>query len=331
MSTSVSTPSTGPDDPPVIHVAVGVIRQPDGRVLIARRPEGSHQGGRWEFPGGKVEPQECVTEALGRELLEEVGITPLESRPLLRVTWRYPDKTVLLDTWEVRRFSGTASGCEGQPVRWVAPVDLPRYRFPDANGPIITAASLPDTYLITPDLDDHEARGLVDELSRRFAAGARLVQLRLPRVNERTWHRVTADAADAAREYGVQLLLNGDVERARLLRVGVHLRSAQLLSWDHRPLGPGQLVAASCHHAAELDRAVHLGVDFALLGPVRPTRSHPDSEPMGERAFGCTVAQVPVPVYALGGVTPEDLPALREQRAQGIAAISGLWHAYEQA
>lgn len=309
-----------------LHVAVGVIRQPDGRVLIARRAEGSHQGGRWEFPGGKVEAGETVRDALARELHEELGIQPLDVRPLIRVPWQYSDKSVLLDTWEVRRFAGTPSGREGQPLRWVPPRELIRYRFPAANRPITTAAALPETYLITPDLADGErSSAFLDRLRRHMAAGAELVQLRLPGASATAWRRIAGEAALIAKEQGAQLLLNGDVALAQELKTGVHLPAAMVRGLGQRPLSGSALVGASCHDAGELAQAVALGADFAVLGPVRPTASHPDATPLGEARFHALVADVPIPVYALGGLGPGDLPQLHCCRAQGVAAIRGLW------
>lgn len=309
-----------------LHVAVGVIRQPDGRVLIARRAHGTHQGGLWEFPGGKVEPEENVRDALARELHEELGIEPLDVRPLIRVPWRYADKSVLLDTWEVLGFAGTPSGREGQPLRWVPPPELNRYRFPAANGPITMAAALPETYLITPDLGDGErSTDFLARLQRHMAAGAALVQLRLPGVSAAVWRRIAGEAATIAKEQGAQLLLNGDVALAQTLKTGVHLPAAILRDLPGRPLSTSALVGASCHDAEELSRAVALGADFAVLGPVRPTASHPGVTPMGEERFRALIADVSIPVYGLGGLSPGDLPQMRESRAQGIAAIRGLW------
>lgn len=309
----------------MIHVAVGVIRKPDGRVLITRRAEDSHQGGRWEFPGGKVEPGEELVAALARELDEELGIRPLDPRPLLRIPWHYPDKTVLLDTWEIRRFQGDPQPREKQPLRWVAPRDLPRYRFPDANGPIVTAAMLPETYLITPDMQTGSESVFLQRLAERMADGALLVQLRLPSASAVQWRRLAGRSVELAAHYGARLLVNGDVDLARQLGCGVHLRAAQLETLDTRPLPMGQLVAASCHDARELQRATALGADFAVLGPVRPTASHPGGEVLGERAFTDLIADIPVPVYALGGLGAEDVSEFRALRAQGVAAIRGLW------
>ncbi|WP_444884060.1 8-oxo-dGTP diphosphatase MutT [Microbulbifer sp. PSTR4-B] len=123
----------------VIHVAVGVVRRSDGKILIARRPDHLHMGGRWEFPGGKVELGETVQQALTRELLEEVAIEVEQLQPLVEIQHEYAEKTVLLDTWQVTAFSGEAQGREGQETAWVAVQELNNYQFPDANQAIIEA------------------------------------------------------------------------------------------------------------------------------------------------------------------------------------------------
>ena len=122
-----------------VHVAVGVILNTRGRVLITRRATDSHQGGLWEFPGGKVESGESVQEALHRELREELGIEIAPADPLLEIRHNYSDKDALLDVWVVRHFTGDPEGCEGQPLVWAALDQLDRYSFPAANEPILEA------------------------------------------------------------------------------------------------------------------------------------------------------------------------------------------------
>ena len=122
-----------------LHVAVGVIIDGMGRVLISRRAENSHQGGLWEFPGGKVEPGESLAEALARELREELDIEVHGSEPLMEIHHDYSDKAVLLDVHVVRDYGGQPSGLENQPLAWVSSEKLPEYRFPAANEPIVAA------------------------------------------------------------------------------------------------------------------------------------------------------------------------------------------------
>ncbi len=123
---------------PVVHVAVGIIGNTAGAVLIARRPARAHQGGLWEFPGGKVEADESVEAALKRELREELDIELQGALPLLQVFHAYPDKTVLLDVWQAQDYYGEPQGREGQPIRWVMPMQLHGFAFPAADKPIIT-------------------------------------------------------------------------------------------------------------------------------------------------------------------------------------------------
>lgn len=122
-----------------VEVAAGVIYNPKGQILIARRAASQHQGGLWEFPGGKIEAGESAQQALTRELHEELAISVTASEPLIRIEHEYSDKSVLLDVWCVTAFSGEARGVEGQPLEWVLPSELQNYDFPAANEPIIEA------------------------------------------------------------------------------------------------------------------------------------------------------------------------------------------------
>ncbi len=123
----------------VLHVAVGVIDNAAGEVLIALRHADRHQGGLWEFPGGKITDGESVENALARELQEELGIHIESAAPWLTVHHTYPERTVELHVWRVSAFAGSPYGREGQPLRWVAVRQLDPGDFPAANRPIIDA------------------------------------------------------------------------------------------------------------------------------------------------------------------------------------------------
>lgn len=120
-----------------VHVVAGIVVDPAGQILIAKRPDHAHQGGLWEFPGGKCEPAEEPRQALKRELHEELGIAVVECRPYWQEAHDYPDKSVLLDFWWVSGFSGEAAGMEGQQVHWVACGELSQYDFPEGNKTIV--------------------------------------------------------------------------------------------------------------------------------------------------------------------------------------------------
>ena len=121
-----------------VRVAVGVIQR-DDFILIAKRPAHLHQGGLWEFPGGKIQLGEPAVGALVRELEEEIGIQISSEDPeyLFSVRWDYPDKQVMLEIYLVDKFSGDPEGKEGQPVKWVRPEELGEYQFPEANARIL--------------------------------------------------------------------------------------------------------------------------------------------------------------------------------------------------
>ena len=122
---------------PIVHVAVGVLLNDNHEVLIALRPVESHQGGLWEFPGGKVEEGESVECALTREFEEELGISVQVCTELTQIKHEYADKSVMLDVWRIEKSSGTPQGREGQVIEWRALSKLRAVDFPKANERII--------------------------------------------------------------------------------------------------------------------------------------------------------------------------------------------------
>lgn len=313
-------------DQRLIHVAAGIVQDAAGRVLVAKRPEAAHQGGFWEFPGGKLEPGEGVEQGLVRELDEELGIQVSASRPLIRLAHDYGDRRILLDVRQVLAYQGTPRGREGQPLDWLAPEDMDADGFPAADRPVISALRLPSCYLITgatPRASDAFLSHLEQVLAQ---TGASLVQLRAPWLDKDRYADLARRCADLCGRMGARLLLNCEVELAAHLPAdGLHLSERRLLALDERPRLGRRLIGASCHDADALARAAALGLDYALLSPVRPTASHPLVEPLGWQRFAELVDPVTLPVYALGGVGEPDLQTAWQHGAQGIAGISGFW------
>lgn len=308
-----------------IHVAAAVIRAADGRILIAKRPDDRHQGGLWEFPGGKVEPSETVEAALARELEEELGIRPTEARPLIQVHHDYPDKQVLLDVWEVSAFVGEPHGAEGQPLAWVGPRQLAEYQFPAANQPIIAAARLPDRYLITP--EGLTPQALLQGVRAALAAGIRLVQLRAPGMFDAQYRDLALDIQGLCAGRA-QLMLKGPLEwLGDFPAAGWHLTAEQLRRYADkgRPLAQGRWLAASCHSAQELALATQMGVDFVTLSPLQATQTHPDAPALGWDLAGELLRGFNQPAYLLGGVGPQDLAQAWQAGAQGVAGIRAFW------
>lgn len=119
-------------------MAVGVILR-DQQIFLTKRASHVHQGGKWEFPGGKVESGETTTQALHRELQEEVGIDTLACRHLMDIKHDYGDKKVHLEVYIVDQFLGEPSAQEGQEEAWYELNQLTTLVFPEANKPIIEA------------------------------------------------------------------------------------------------------------------------------------------------------------------------------------------------
>lgn len=308
-----------------LHVAAAVIRSPEGLVLIARRPEDKHQGGLWEFPGGKVEAGESVEAGLARELREELGIRVDQARPLIQIRHDYPDRQVLLDVWEVTAFSGEPHGAEGQPLAWVAPRELPNLAFPAANIPIVTAARLPDRYLITP--QDLAPGDLLRGIRTALEQGVQLIQLRAPDMFSAEYRDLAVDVIGLCAGRA-QLMLKGPLEwLGDFPAAGWHLTARQLRQYapKGRPFPMGRWLAASCHDAEELRLASEMGVDFVTLSPVQATRSHPDAAPLGWARAETLLRDFNRPAFLLGGLEMADLERARLIGGQGIAAIRGLW------
>lgn len=125
---------------PVVLVVAGALVDIDGRVLIARRPEGKKMAGLWEFPGGKLEPGETPEAALVRELREELGIDTSGSclAPLTFASHEYDDFHLLMPLYVCRRWRGRIAAKEHSEIRWVRPVQMSAYPMPPADVPLVS-------------------------------------------------------------------------------------------------------------------------------------------------------------------------------------------------
>ncbi|MGD8910436.1 MAG: Nudix family hydrolase [Chromatiales bacterium] len=309
----------------LIQVAAAAILDAEGRVLISKRADHLHQGGLWEFPGGKLEAGETPEAALLRELKEELDILPRVMEPLIRIHHQYDERHLRLDFFRVTRFEGQARGVEGQPLRWLDPAQMQPEEFPAADRPVITALQLPDHYLITGE-NPANSPDFLQRLESSLKAGLSLVQLRAHELEDRPYRDLLNEALELSRRFGAKLLVNRPRNCCQWIGLadGIHLTSQQLLALAHRP-GKQVMVGASCHNPEELARAAALQLDYALLSPVMPTASHPESAGIGWERFAEWVDGVNLPVYALGGMRGELLQQAKEAGGQGIAGIRGFW------
>ena len=121
----------------IINISIAIVKDSNEQFLIALRPSEVHQGGKWEFPGGKVEANESPAEAMLRELDEEVGLTATEYQLFEKLFFDYGDKQLNLHFYLVTQFTGQAESKEGQPIMWVGKKKLQQYDFPEANQSVI--------------------------------------------------------------------------------------------------------------------------------------------------------------------------------------------------
>ncbi len=306
-----------------VEVVAAVIERADGAFVLASRPVGKVYAGWWEFPGGKVEPGESLEAALRRELHEELGIEVRRAHPWIRRVHVYPHARVGLNFFRVRAWDGEPHAREGQEIRWQrldAPLAEPML---PANAPVIAALALPPEYAITS-AETLGVEPMLAQIERRLREGLRLLQLRDKNLAPDVRARFAREALALARRHGAKLLVNSDLALARAIGAdGVHYGARELLALDARPAG--LLAGASCHNREELDAAMRLDLDFAVLGPVDRTPSHPDAAPLGWRAFAELARGCTLPIYAIGGLRGADLEAAWRAGAHGVAMISGSW------
>ena len=307
----------------ITRVAAAVILREDGSFLLGRRAPGTYYPGYWEFPGGKVEAGETPHDALVRELAEELGIEVIAATPWIVREHVYEHAHVRLHFFRLTQWRGEIVDHVHDALAWQTPGAETVAPMLPANAPVLAALTLPGVYGITHAWQIGLAAQLA-ALDAALAHGLKLVQLREVALPEMQREAFAAAAVSRCRQYGARVLVNGDAQLARAIGAdGLHLPARQLLALDRRP--PFPLVAASCHERHELEHAARLGLDFAVAGPVLPTASHPHDAGIGWERFAALIRDLPLPVYAIGGLSPADLPAALAAGAQGIAAIRAAW------
>ena len=307
----------------IVRVAAAILHRGDGKVLLAQRLQGTPYAGFWEFPGGKLEQGESARDALSRELHEELGIDVTRAAPWLTQRYDYPHAHVELDFFRVFEWCGEPHGRDGQAIAWQRPDAIDVAPLLPANTTVLRALNLPAVYAISMAEDLGEAEFLA-RARVALDAGVELIQLREKSFAVERLRALADRLLAIAEPHGARILLNGDADTAIALGcAGVHWSAARLMAARSRP--GDMLCATSVHDAAELAQAASLGVDFAVLGTVRATPSHPDARPLGWRRFAELVAGLPLPVYALGGLAPSDLDTAIAHGAHGIALRRAAW------
>jgi len=305
---------------PFVKVAAGILQCADGRYLMAERPGHKTLGGYLEFPGGKLEPGETPEVALAREFEEELGISVTATEPLVQFEHVYPERLIRAFMFRVKDWRGEPHGREGQKLVYARPEALPTLPLLPANKPILAALALPATPVGTPLLKAPIDENFLAHFERAVKAhrpGGAIVRCREAALSEAL---ASGLLAIAGREYCPLFLNSGDLREPPRGFAGLHLPATTLHELDIRPELAGR-VGASVHTQAEARKAGELGLDYVVAGSVRKTPSHPGVAPLGWQGFDALVRAAGIPVYAIGGMTPDDVPDVRRHWGQGIAAI----------
>lgn len=316
-----------------LDIAVGVLVDGAGQLLIAKRRPNTPGAGFWEFPGGKQEPDEAIAETLARELAEEIGVRDLAWQPLIRFSHDRGPRPVRLHVARIEAWQGEPVGREGQTIRWCEPEALGEVSLLPATDIILRALALPYCYWITPAFPAAEASADTDTwletimsrlASRAPGTPAPMIRLRQPALADADYERLAEMLIPRASAYGAPVVLDRDAAMVhRLGAAGLHWPAARAADGDARPVGADRWFGVSAHDGGELDHAERLGADFATLSPVAVTQSHPDTRPLGWAGFEAMRGDRGLSVYALGGLGPDDLTTALSYNAQGVAGIRG--------
>lgn len=311
-----------PEHKQTIPVVAGALMRTDGQFMLGSRPTGKPYPGYWEFPGGKVEPGEAPLDALVREFQEEMGITVTHATPWLRRVHHYEHASVELLFYRIWAWQGEPQPHEGQAFAWQQPGHLSVKPMLPANDPILRSLQLPDVLNISC-VHETGRDALLDTLTQ--GQDAPWVIVREPQKSREQLAALVGEISEIIHPRGGKLIVNADPAWLKGWPVdGVQLNSQRLAACEARP--HFAWVGASCHNRAELARAATLGLDYALLGHIQATASHPGQAAMGWHGLtDCLAPAAPLPVFALGGLRAANLGEARQAGAHGVAQMRGAW------
>jgi 8-oxo-dGTP diphosphatase len=307
-----------------IDVAVAVVFNAAGQVLWACRPEGKPYAGCWEFPGGKVEPGETVWQALVRELKEELDITATDGGPWFQIEHDYEHANVRLHLYRVWDLDGMPRPLEQQSLTWASLASADLSPILPATEPLLAKLSQPVFMAISNYEAGYDACAHRLEKALQGNSFPVYVQFREKRINGDVLIRAFEHCHALCRNTGQLMLLNSATwlnlrEHLDELPCPLHLTESHLLSGQFKAL---LCAGASVHTKVALTAAFEYGLDYAVLGAVKDTPSHPEQSGVGWVQFQELVAQVRLPVYAIGGLVRADLRQAQMHGAHGVAMIS---------
>jgi 8-oxo-dGTP diphosphatase len=294
---------------PIVDVAIAILIH-RGKILVGWREEQQHQGGKHEFPGGKVEQGETPEEACRREIYEEVGIGLKDWHQFDYIHHEYDDIIVNLHLFH-SYVPDELLNLIHQPWEWYTREQLLHLNFPKANKDIIKRLYWPHLIKISNMLTPVEGSDalLYWRIEEADADQRYLEQLSALDENQLS-----------------NLIINTDLwqqlspELKKQIKT-VHLKQSQLMNLHKGDLTVGVRYIAACHNAFSLKQAEQIGCDAVFISPVKPTTTHPEALALGWERFADLAQNSQIPVFALGGVHPDDLVTAQQHGAYGLAGI----------
>ena len=306
-------------------MAVGILKDSDGKYLLGKRLDSQSWAGWWEFPGGKLESNENPSEALKREIYEELGVAINKYRQWTTRRVIEKNKITILYFFIITSWTGMVEGIEGQKLQWV---DFKTYNATKVLPPnqVIHHAlknDLPDIYAIT-NFQEISSDNFFQALKRQVDDGLRLIQIREKNLTATELEDLITRIKITLKHTNVRIIINSSIGLAYKYQLdGVHLNSKQLNELKYFP--KDLLVGVSCHSAKDLEVAEEKNADFAVLGSVKETLTHPNLEPIGWKKFNKLVDNSNIPIYSIGGMTNNDIPSSFDFGAIGIASQRAIW------
>jgi 8-oxo-dGTP diphosphatase len=292
---------------PIVDVAIAILIH-RGKILVGWREEQQHQGGKHEFPGGKVEQGETPEEACRREIYEEVGIGLKDWHQFDYIHHEYDDIIVNLHLFH-SYVPDELLNLIHQPWAWYTRDQLLHLNFPKANKNIIKRLYWPHLIKISNTLSTVESSDA-------------LLYWRIEEFEPQYIEQLTAlDEGQRS-----SLIMNVDIwrqlspELQKQIKT-VHLKQSQLMNLHKGDLKVGVRYIAACHDAVSLKQAQQIGCDAVFISPVKPTTTHPEAVALGWERFSDLAQNSQIPVFALGGVHPDDLATAQQHGAYGLAGI----------
>ena len=295
----------------LVNVAIALLFNKK-KVLVGWRHAGQHQGEKAEFPGGKVEAGESAVQACIREVYEEVGIQ-LNSLNLFDVIEHEYDDLIV----KLHIFQGNANSEQiefiKKPWQWYTRAQLKQLNFPKANDAIIERLD----WVNIISIQNFEDSNIISSLSD-------VVYIRTDRIES------LAQALNLHAEQNTeQFIVNQDVwsnlsDITKKLIYAVQFKHAQLFEIDANSFADqwkGIKKIASCHDLESLHKACDLGFDAVFLSPVLVSQSHPEHNGIGWEALSQMIQDIHIPVFALGGMSPNQLETAQKFGAYGVAGI----------